>query len=132
MFLHTVTVYNKYLLNGVEKWQRTVIPGVFWNAIRGVQIRKGGDKSADKVQLLIPFSAAASRSYKKPKEWLTLSDKTSAWTLQEGDTIIKGNIVYEITVSTKELQNFDDAAQITAVDTKDTAGPMSHWEVIGK
>ncbi len=134
MFNDTVTVYNKYKgSDGAEKWQRTVLYGVFWNAIKGAVMRRTGVSSADSVQLIIPVSVRASRAeYKRPKEWAGLTNKTGYWTLQSGDTIIKGRIEYDVVRSSKELLDFDDVLTITSVDTKAFGNGMDHWEVSGK
>jgi len=129
-----ITVYNKYVDGGVEKWQRTVLQGVFWNAIRGAVVRRTGVAPADNVQIIIPFTLAKVplRIYQAPKVWTALANKTDTWTLQPGDTVIKGDIDYEIVKSTKELQGYDDVLLITSVDTKSFGGSMAHWEVSGK
>ena len=128
MFPHVVTVYNKYKDGTVEKWQRTVLKGVFWNSIKGAVVRKTGVTSADSLQLIIPKR----NGYLPPKEWLALTDKTGHWTLQSGDTVVKGNITYDIERSTKELEQFDDVRLITSVDYHDCGGDMAHWEVSAK
>jgi hypothetical protein len=129
MFPHTVTVYNKYIESGTEKWQRTVLTGVFWDGSKGAVIRKTGVASADGLRLIIPMSR---KGYIKPKKWEALANKSGAWTLQEGDTVILGNIEHEVVRSSSELLGFDDVLSITNVDTRNYGGGMSHWEVTGK
>ncbi|ADY54709.1 hypothetical protein Sgly_0343 [Syntrophobotulus glycolicus DSM 8271] len=130
MFPHTVTIYNKYIDTGIEKWQRTVISGVFWNSSKGAAVRKTGVSTVDGLQLIIPFSASS--FYVKPKEWAALEDKSGHWTLQSGDIVILGEQSYEVVKSSSELKQFDDVLTITNVDTRDYGGSMSHWEVSGK
>lgn len=133
MFGDTITVYNKYKgENGLERWQRTVLTGVFWNAVKGAVMRKTGALSSDSVQVIIPFLVQTSRKYKLPKEWTGLVDKSNFWTLQSGDTVIKGDIDHEIIKSAKELQSYDDIMVITSVDTKGFGGEMAHFDVSGK
>jgi hypothetical protein len=133
MFNDIITVYNKYKgTDGLEKWQRIVVRGVYWNAIKGAVMRKTGVTTADSVQLIIPYSVPVSKFYRSPKEWLQMDDKTGYWTLQPGDTIIKGCIEYNVVKSTKELQEYDDVLTITSVDFKVFGGDMKHWEVSGK
>ena len=129
MFPHTVTVYNKHMDGSTEKWQRTVLSGVFWDSSKGAVVRKTGIASADGLTLIIPMVIPG---YMKPKEWTSLANKTGFWTLQEGDTVILGSIEYEVVRSSKELQQFDDVLTITNVDTRNYGGGMSHWEVTGK
>ena len=84
MFNDVVTVYNKYVDNRIERWQRTVLTGVFWNSVKGAVMRKTGVTSTDSLQLLIPCNTRSNRAYKPPKVWATLEDKESFWTLQIG------------------------------------------------
>jgi hypothetical protein len=133
MFPHTVTVYNKYKDGTTEKWQRTILYGVLWDAIKGAVTRKTGVTSADGLQLIIPMSVRASRSaYKPPKEWAVLEDKTNAWTLQSGDMVALGALEYEIVKSSSELKEFDHVLTITSVDTKNFGSRMDYWEVSAK
>ncbi len=130
MFPHTVTVYNKYLDGKTEKWQRTVLRGVFWDSSKGAVVRKTGVSSADGLMLMIPMSIPG---YTKPKEWAALEDKAGSWTLQSGDTVILGEIDYEVVKSSSELaRQFDDVLVISNVDTRNYGGGMSHFEVSGK
>ena len=130
MFNDVITTYNKYVDAGVEKWQRAVLRGVFWNAIRGATFRKTGVQTVDSVQIIIPMSVKV--GYYKPKAWAALADKAGYWTLQPGDTVVKGALDVEIVKSVKELQAYDDVLTITSVDTKDFGAGMSHFEVSGK
>lgn len=129
MFNDAVTIYNKYKAGNVEKWQRTVLHGVFWNAIKGAVTRRTGVQSADSLQLLIPCNIRTDRAYKPAKEWAGSEDKESYFTLQNGDTIIKGDIAYDVEKSSSELKRFDDCLTITSIDYKDFGGDMAHWEV---
>lgn len=132
IFRDTITLYNKYSDNGIEKWQRTVIKGVFWNAIKGAVTRRTGVSSADSLQLFIPFSAKVSRIYKPPKAWQALADKSGFWTIKSEDTVVKGEINTEVVKSSSELKAFDDCLTVTSVDVKDVGNTMSHFEVSGK
>jgi hypothetical protein len=133
MFPHTITVYNKYVDDGAEKWQRTILTGVFFDGVKGAVMRKTGVASADSLQIIIPMSVQASRAaYAPSKAWTTLTDKTGSWTLQNGDTVVYGALDYEIIKSSKELQNYDDVFIITGVDTKQFGADMAHWEVSAK
>lgn len=127
-----VTIFNKHEVNGTEKWQRTVLKGVYWNSCKGTIIRKTGVASADSAVIIIPKSINCNRKYIPPKQWRGVSDKSAFWTLQSGDTIIKGDIKQEVIKSSAELQSFDDCLIITTVDSKDFGGNMAHWEVGAK
>ncbi len=132
MFNDICTVYNKYTEAGVEKWQRTVLNGVFWDGVQGCNFLKTGIESADSVFILIPTAVEADKAYLKPKQWTILANKSLNWTLQPGDTIINGNISYEVVKSSKELEQFDDCLKITKVDSKNFGSSMDHWEVGAK
>jgi len=132
MFNDVCTVYNKYTDAGVEKWQRAVLTGVFWDSVKGSNFRKTGLENADSVIILIPHLVTTEKEFMNPKSWQVLSNKTEKWTLQPGDTIVKGTIAYEIVKSSKELEQFDDCLKITKVDNKNFGSGMDHWEVGGK
>ncbi len=130
MFNNSVTIYNKYAENGVEKWKRTIISGVFFDSTYGHNFNKFGNEKANKAQVIIPKVNVCMTKYLSPKEFIELGDKTDKWTLQDDDTIVKGAISYDIVKSTKELyQNYDNVFVITSVDYKDFSNDMSHWEV---
>lgn len=129
MMNDTITVYNKYLASNVERWKRTVLSGVYWNAVNGAVLRKTGAASADSVVVIVPRSLPG---YVKPKTWNALPDKSGAWTVQAGDMIVKGRIATEITRSAaKELSGYDDVLTVTTVDDKDFGG-LAHLEVSGR
>ena len=130
MFPHTVTVYNKYKDGAAEKWQRTVLSGALWDAIKGAVTRKTGVTTADSLRLIIPM--AFRRGYKAPKEWLGLDDKSGCWTLQAGDVVVLGALTVEVVKSSAELRELDNALTITSVDTKAFGSGMDYWEVGAK
>ena len=124
MFPDTVTVYNKYVDGGTEKWKRTVLRGVYWNEIEGAILRKTGAASRCSVVVIIPRRAG----YQKPKAW---EQDRAGWTLKPGDTVVRGAVATEIQRSIGKELDLDDVRTITAVDGKDFGGGMAHWEVSG-
>ncbi len=132
MFNDTVTVFNKYKNGSAEMWQRTVLVGVYWNAIKGAVMRKTGVSSADSVVIIIPKNIVTERKYENPVAFAELSDKSQNWTLSSGDYIVKGAVDYEIEKSIKGLNAFDDVCRISSVDFKDFGGNMAHFEVSAK
>lgn len=132
MFNDTCTIYNKYIENKVEKWKRTVLTGVFWEGVRGSNFRKTGLENTDSVFILIPHNIRNDKQYMSPMVWQNSDNKNITWTLQSGDTIIKGSISYEVVKSSKELEQFDECYKITKVDNKSFGSEMDHWEVGGK
>ena len=131
MFLHTVTLYNKYLDGNTERWKRAVLRGVFLDSSIGRTIRRNGVSADNGLVLLIPFSVSAGGDYFKPKDFAALADKSRKWTLASGDSVILGDTGYEIERSSKELHRFNDVLTISHVDTRDYGGSMAHWEVTG-
>jgi hypothetical protein len=132
MFNDTITVYNKYVEQGTEKWKRVVLRGVFWSAARGAVLRRTGADSADSVVILIPRSVRSDGVFVTPMKWAAMSEKVRSWTLHEGDTVVKGAVSVEISRSAaKELSGLDDVYTITVVDDKDFGG-LPHWEVSAK
>lgn len=130
MMNDTVTIYNKYVEAGAEKWRRTVLRGVFWNSVEGAVLRKTGAASADSVVVIIPLSLPG---YVKPKVWEGVTDKKGFWTVKPGDTLVKGNLQVEISRSAaKELDHLDDVLTVTTVDINDFPSKMAHLEVSGK
>lgn len=130
MFPHTITLYNKYKDGTVEKWQRTTLIGVYWNAVKGSVSRKTGTSSADSLQLIIPMMVLG---YKSPKEWAKLENKQGYWTLESGDMVVLGNITQEVTKTSAELkQSLDNCLTISSVDTRNIGAGMAHWEVGAK
>lgn len=129
MFDDVCTIYNKYTEYKVEKWQRTVLTGVFWEGVRGSNFRKTGQENADSVVILIPYKVNADKEYLMPKVWQNSTLKDVNWTLQRGDMIIKGDIDYEVVESSKELEQFDECYRITKIDNRSFSGDMAHWEL---
>ena len=133
MFNDIITIYNKYKgQDGLERWQRTVLSGVVWNFVRGATMRRTGLVSAGGTQVVVPFAVASRRAYKPPNEWQALADKSGFYTIQSGDTIIKGDIPNEVTSSIKELNGYDEKTVVISVDTKNIGNNMSHWDIMGK
>lgn len=125
MFTDTVTLYNKYMEDGREKWKRTVLGGVHWDAAAGAILRKAGTERTDSVMLIIPWRSG----YEKPRMW---QENQTGWTLRPGDTVVKGVVEMEIVRSIDRELDVDDKLTITAVDEKKFGGRMAHWEVTGR
>ncbi len=133
MFNNSITLYNKYTENGTEKWKRTIISGVYFDSIKGHNFNKSGNEKANKAQIIIPKRNMKMNDYLRPKEFEGAIDKSNKWTIQDDDTIVRGEISFEIVKSTKELyQHYDNVFVVTSVDFKDFGNDMSHWEVNAK
>ena len=130
MMNDTVTVFNRYTEDNTEKWKRTVLRGVYWNDVEGAVLRKTGAASAASAVIIVP--RAVNPGFVGPKSWAALEDKTRFWTLQAGDTVVRGEVRKEIARSAaRELSDLDDVLTIVTVDDKNF-GRLAHWEVSAK
>lgn len=130
-----ITIYNRYFdkETRLDKYQRTVLYGVFWDERKAVNRLQSGLEDADKVTIIIPFTVTTDKKYVAPKAFDKLPDKTGYFTLQEGDRVVRGDINFEITGKVSDLDKEYEAYTITSVDTKDFGSPhMRHWEVGAK
>lgn len=130
-----VTIYNRYFdkETRLDRYQRTVLYGVFWDERKAVNRLQSGFEDADEVTIVIPFRVATDKKYVVPKEFEKLEDKAGYFTLQEGDRVVKGAVDFEITGKVSDLDKEYEAYTITSVDIKDFGSPhMRHWEVGAK
>ena len=130
-----ITIYNRYFdkTTRLDKYQRTILYGVFWDERKAVNRLQSGLEGADKVTIIIPFTVATDKKYAPPKEFEKLEDKAGYFTLQEGDRVVKGAIDFEITGKVSDLDKEVEAFTIISVDTKDFGSfHMRHWEVGAK
>ena len=130
-----ITIYNRYFdkATRLDKYQRAILYGVFWDERKAVNRLQSGLEDADKVTIIIPFTVITDKKYAPPKEFEKLEDKTGYFTLQEGDRVVKGAIDFEITGKVSDLDKEYEAFTIISVDTKDFGSlHMRHWEVGAK
>lgn len=135
----SMTVYNRYVSSGAEKYQRTEIDTVEWQNRKAANIIRSGLLAADSVVVFVSFTVGD--DYLKPKAWQALSVKTGKWTLAIGDVIVKGIVTDEIhdaVVSppsaaftmTDLKAAHDDVVTIKSVDTMDMGSiSMRHWQL---
>src|SRR3990172_5124000 len=122
-----ITIYNKYIETRAEKFQRTVIRDVVWQAQKAIATTRFRTPT-NTALILIPF--ARGTQYAKPKAWQLDRD---GWTLQEGDVIVRGEVTDEIagafTISSL-IAAYDDVVTIVTIDAMDQGSPnVKHWEV---
>jgi hypothetical protein len=132
-----MTVYNKYISSGLEKYQRTQVVDVEWENRKASNVIKSGLLAADSVVIYIPFSRGT--NHLDPKAWLAA--RTGKWTLAVGDVIVKGLVsdeIHDAVVSppsaaftiTSLKAKYDDCVTIKSVDTFDMGSlVMQHWKV---
>lgn len=144
------TIYNKYIVDGDEAYQRTQIVDIEWDSRKGANVlATGGNIAADAAKIVIPVSRGA--NYLAPSAWQALTTKTGKWTIQVGDYIVKGLIADEIhglipevtgpplvpevpAFTITDLKNkYDDVLRISSVDLKDGGSQfLNRWEVAAK
>ena len=105
--------------------KKHLIDNVFWDDSLGVNLDSGYE-NADKVNIFIPFDKNDLSNYKEPKQYNGIG-----WTLQNGDFIIKGDVVETEVNGIKDLKNYE-VFEITVIDKKDFGSPnMQHFEIRG-
>lgn len=130
-----ITVYNKVeqnrQQNSPEKWKYTHLKGVFFDEAKAQNMRTSGIISADSLNLIIPFDVEVigeNKEYKEPKMYQESPE--NAWTIQEGDFVVKGLVDKEILAQSDLEDNFDNVYRITTVDAKLFGSRnLWHWEV---
>jgi len=126
-----ITIYNKYTdaSTRAEKYQRTVINDVVWQATKARSGAGSGVLASNVATIFIDF--AHGTQYALPKAW-SLS-KTGKWTLQEGDVIVRGAVTDEISDSftmTALRAKYDYVVTVSSVDAMDQGSPnVQHWQV---
>ena len=123
-----ITIYNKYIENRVEKYQRFEVPAVVWQATSAIS-RAKEQVAANSALIMIPF--ALGTDYITPKNWQWEDKPSSHWTLQEGDIIVRGIITEEIdteyTISNLR-SDYDDVVMISSIGAMDEGSAnVQHW-----
>jgi hypothetical protein len=129
-----ITIYNKYVLNHAEVYQRAYVYDVVWQATKSVRGLSSGYLSSNVASIFIPLASGA--DYVKPKAWQALETKTGKWTLREGDIIARGIVdktLSNMYTPTQLKAEFDDVVFITSVDDMlEGSEAVQHWEVGAK
>ena len=124
-----ITIYNRYIDNRAEKYQRTVIKNVVWQATKAVSGRSTGVLASNVATVFIPMARGA--AYLKPKAWQAA--RSGKWTLQEGDVIVRGEATDEITTEytlSSLRAEYEDVVTITSIDAMDQGSAnVQHWQV---
>lgn len=90
MYPHTITIVNSYSVRGSVAYFATVLKGVHYQDTQGVQLGTTEHFTKTEGYVQIPHDVTG---YIDPNEWDELEDKTTHWTLKEGDFVIKGEHV---------------------------------------
>ncbi|MCI8629231.1 MAG: hypothetical protein HFE57_06970 [Firmicutes bacterium] len=109
----------------------THLKGVFFDEAKAQNVRTSGITSADSLNLIIPFDVEVigeNKEYKEPKMYQESPE--NAWTIQEGDFVVKGLVDKEILAQSDLGDNFDNVYRINTVDAKLFGSRnLWHWEV---
>ena len=152
MYQDTVTLFIRKEGNEGDTWYPVILPNVQINTDRAAIVAKYGAESADSAQLHVRYvqegneKKIAGKTWKPPKEWEKLLDKTDTITFTPGDRFDffwLGNWESEDPVYDSDFtgiaftgfynfmnRNFDNVYAISSV-----GGPYSvipHFEILGK
>lgn len=121
-----ITIYNRYYdeVEGIDKYQRTVIKGVNWQGKRNATINEKVLLIADSTLIFIDKLS----NYISPKRFYKLNDieRPNYFTFRAGDKIVKGEVDLEITRIADLEKEFDDV-----IDIKSVTELPYHFEVEG-
>lgn len=123
------TLYNRHTESGTEKYARTVLRNVSWQAGKQYTFSKEGVSGGNTAEVYIPFSVdAEGKEYRTP-----CSFSPDGFTLQKKDYLVKGVCPYEHGPAhpiTELLSGYDNVVTITSIETCDYgSAALAHWEV---
>lgn len=94
----TVTLYNKYESSSGEiTWYRTILKGCFWKYVTDYQ---RVDDATQMTKVLL-CRVRKNDKFVENYVWRDLADKSSRFTFNEGDILVKGNVSDVISEYTK-------------------------------
>ena len=127
-----ITVFNSYIDEDDNTlYSSTVIHDVNWQSEEKVTVSDKGLISADEIKIYIPVTSLNGIEYVPRKAYNSLKDKTGYFTLKEGDKIVKGEYMGEIS-SIKDFNKLDNVATIISVkDNRYGSISLQHFEVGG-
>lgn len=127
MFPHTVTIINRFNNRGRITEYFTEISNVFWEDVSSVSLGNEVHFNKDTGYIQIPNDYVSDKDYVVYSEWLKLEDKSTKWTLNAEDYVIKG------TTTETNSDNLTDLRTIESVEDIDYGIPMlNHFGVIIK
>lgn len=143
----TITIYNRYVDPTTQRisWYRTVVKNCFWKAVNNTYvIGRSGISSAgitlDTKDIICRIPE--NKKFVEKREWKELSDKSSKFTLANGDIIILGEVTDVIDEYTKgqhstdllaRYKEYDACLEIdTYVNNVQTGVDLAHYKVTGK
>ena len=94
----TVTLYNKYeSSNGEITWYRTVLTGCFWKYVT----EYSRIDNATQMTKVLLCRVRKSKDFLENFEWQEQSDKSSYFTFNDGDILVRGEVEDTIDEYTK-------------------------------
>ena len=133
----SITVFNRVVINGVNKYQVTIIKGVFIESSKGYVVDSVGNKASNIVDVRIPVNSIETtndRVYTEQKKFDQLIDKSGNWTLRDSDFFIRGEIESDGNTTFNDMINtYDNCYKVNQVrDYKYGSVDMQHIFLGGK
>lgn len=136
----TITIYNRYVnpTNQRVSWYRTVVKECFWKCTNTVYV--SGNNAAFNTKAII-CRIPKNKRFVDKQAWKALDDKTTRFTLGNGDIIILGEVndvideyvagLHSTDLLTK-YKEFDACLQVDTYVIDDYTGVgLEHYKVIG-
>ena len=129
----TITVYNKQINEKkFNQYFPTVLKGIHWFGTEQVNVSNSGLIGAKMYTLRIPESVYTSgKEFVKPKAYQK-GDHEKVFTFDEGDIIVRGEVVIPDATPSKLQQDYDDVITIISVTDNRMVPNAPHWRVVGK
>lgn len=132
-FNGTVTVYNTVEVDFKKTLFPRLLEGVHVEITRGADMAAGGDKNADKLLLIVPFSGHSDVKF-TVGDPVAVGDTMPQGQRQKGGTDAaqpSADTVAGAADNFAELTAIAETFRITSVKTFDFGG-LKHWEIIAK
>lgn len=123
----SMSIFNKYTEPFTRKvtFKKHLIDYVFWDDTKAVDQNDGYDKS-NKVAVYVPKDINDLSKYIKAKNY-----NGTGWTIQNGDFIIKGDVVETEVSGIKELSQYETFIIKSFSDKDYGSKNMHHFEIKG-
>lgn len=123
----SMSIFNKYTEPFTRKvtFKKHLIDYVFWDDTKAIDQNDGYDKS-NKVAVYVPKDINDLSKYIKAKNY-----NGTGWTIQNGDFIIKGDVVETEVSGIKELSQYETFIIKSFSDKDYGSKNMHHFEIKG-
>lgn len=132
IFDDTITIFNHYDDNGVDRWKKTILDKTMWKS----DLVKSISDGVINVATLHKVTILMRNNYVSPKKFAELKNKANVWTLNTEnnlDIIVYGAIdkdVDDTTYTISDLLNdFDEVGTISAVRDNTNMPHLKNWKV---